>query len=336
MPITLEEAQKNAPDAVDVNVIDEFRKSSDILNRITFDDSTSPVGGDTLVYSYRRLKTQRTAVFRPLNTEYPKGQVETEMKSVELKELGNGFEIDRVIAKLGPAASGAVQLNVDQLIKSIRAGFANSVINGDTANNPAGFDGLSKILTGSSTEWLPVENGVDSGYVDWTAINDKASALRAQSQIDEFLATMDDRPDALYGNRKMISLFKMIAAWTDQIDKSTDSFGRPVSAYDGIPLIDLGARDGSNDPVIEIVSRDTDGAGAGGLITGLSDLYAVRYGLNGFHAASVAGGSLVTAKLPDFSSAGAVKSGEVYLGPVAPVLKASKAAAVFRNIKVAS
>jgi len=38
--------------------------------------------------------------------------------------------------------------------------------------------------------------------------------------------------------------------------------------------------------------------------------------------------------LPDFNSPGAVKSGEVELGPVAVALKATKAAAVFRNIRV--
>jgi hypothetical protein len=38
--------------------------------------------------------------------------------------------------------------------------------------------------------------------------------------------------------------------------------------------------------------------------------------------------------LPDFSSAGAVKTGEVEMGPVGVVLKATKSASVFRNIKV--
>ena len=46
------------------------------------------------------------------------------------------------------------------------------------------------------------------------------------------------------------------------------------------------------------------------------------------------GSQLVQTWLPDFSAAGAVKKGEVELGPVGVALKATKAAAVVRNIKV--
>ncbi|WP_435611778.1 major capsid protein [Streptomyces sp. bgisy159] len=336
MPTSLTEARNNAQDDVDVQVIDEFRKSSDILDRLTFDNVVSPTGGDTLTYGYRRLITQRSADFRPLNTEYTPAEVSTQRYTVDLVPLGGSFQIDRVIARIGPSASGAVTLNMQQLIKASRAKFADAVINGDKAVETNGFDGLSKILTGSSTEYLPLNNGVAEGYVDWTAINDKASALAAQRHVDDWLATMDDAPDVIYGNRKTLSLFKTIAAWTDQLDKGTDAFGRPVNAYNGIQLVDLKSRAGSNTDVIELVTRDPDGAGAGGNVSGLGDLYAVRYGLDGFHGASVGGGSpLVNTWLPEFDRSGAVKVGEVEMGPVAPVLKATRAAAVFRNIKSA-
>jgi hypothetical protein len=68
--------------------------------------------------------------------------------------------------------------------------------------------------------------------------------------------------------------------------------------------------------------------------TGTTDLYAVRLGLDGFHGISMAGGPLIQKWLPDFTTAGAVKTGEVEMGPVAVVLKATKAAAVLRNLKV--
>ena len=52
-----------------------------------------------------------------------------------------------------------------------------------------------------------------------------------------------------------------------------------------------------------------------------------RYGSN-------AGQPLTRNWLPDFSTAGAVKTGEAEMTPVAVVLKKTKAAGVFRNIKV--
>ncbi|QCX77666.1 hypothetical protein C9F11_20155 [Streptomyces sp. YIM 121038] len=336
MATSLAEAKNNAQDDIDVQVIDEFRKSSDILDRLTFDNVVSPTGGDTLTYGYRRLITQRDAAFRALNSEYTPAEVTSQRYTVDLVPLGGSFQIDRVISRIGPAASGAVTLNMQQLIKASRAKFADAVINGDKGVETNGFDGLSKILTGTATEYLPLANGVTSGFVDWTAVNDKASALAAQTHIDNWLAAMDDTPDVIYGNRKTLSLFKRIAAWTDQIDKSTDAFGRPVTAYNGIPLADLKSKAGSNADVISLVTRDPDAGGAGGNVTGLGDLYAIRYGLDGFHGASVGGGApLLGTWLPDFTNAGAVKTGEVELGPVAPVLKATRAAAVFRNIKSA-
>lgn len=335
MAVTLAEAQNNAQTDLDVAVIDEFRKSSDILDRITFDDSVSPTGGDTLVYGYRRLTSQRDAAFRALNTEYVSANVTTQQFTVNLVPWGGTFDVDRVISRIGPAASGAVTLNMTQLIKASRAKFQDTVINGDTGTDANSFDGLSKILTGTTTEYDPLNNGVAVGYVDWTAVNDKASALAAQVHIDNWLALMDDMPDAIYGNRKTLALFKKIASWADQLDKTTDAFGRPVTSYNGIPLIDLKSKAGSNTDIIALSTRDADGGGAGGNITNLGDLFAIRYGLDGFHAASVAGSAVASTWLPDYSTAGAVKKGEVEMGPAAIVLRATKSAAVFRKIKSA-
>lgn len=55
--------------------------------------------------------------------------------------------------------------------------------------------------------------------------------------------------------------------------------------------------------------------------------------MDGLHAVSFAGVAPVQTWLPDFSTAGAVKKGEVEMN-AAIALKASKAAGVFRNIKV--
>ncbi|MBG0560721.1 major capsid protein [Actinoplanes aureus] len=334
MPVTLAEAKQNAQTDLDVAVIDEFTKSSDILDRLTFDDSVSPTGGGTLLYGYRRLTAQRSADFRAINSEYTPAEVTTTPQSVELKPLGGSFQVDRVLTRVGPAASGAVTLNMRQLIKATRARFADAVINGDTAVNANGFDGLNKILTGSTTEYLPLNNGVAAGYIDWTAINDKATALAAQKHINNWLSLMDEEPDVIYGNRLTLNLFHIIASWTGQIDTTTDAFGRQITRYRGIPLVDLKTKAGSNTDVIALATRDADGAGGGGNITSLGDLFAVRFGLDGFHGAAMAGDTeLVRQWLPQYNQAGAVKTGEVEMGPVAVALQSTKAAAVFRNIK---
>ena len=51
MPITLEQSKVGLTDHVDQQVIDEFRRDSFILNRLTFDNAVSPgTGGTTITY----------------------------------------------------------------------------------------------------------------------------------------------------------------------------------------------------------------------------------------------------------------------------------------------
>ena len=66
---------------------------------------------------------------------------------------------------------------------------------------------------------------------------------------------------------------------------------------------------------------------------GTTSLYVARLGLDGLHAVSMAGQPPVKTWLPDFSTSGAVKKGEVEM-TAAIALKATKAAGVFRKIKV--
>ena len=323
MPVSLAEAKNNAQEDLDVAVIDEFRKESVILDTLTFDDAVNPAGGGaTLDYGYRRLKTQPTAAFRALNTEYTPHEVTTEKKSVTLAPLGGSFQVDRVIAKVGPAASSAVTLNLSQKIKATVTKFQDEVINGDTATDANGFDGLDKALTGTSTEM--------SASADWTDFDtDERSAFKALDLLDEFLALLDGTPTVILGNAKGLAKVRAIARRSgmyvrDPFDDLIGANGRPITreSYGGIFFADPGAKAGANTPIIPI---EADGT---------TSIYAYRVALDGFHGVSTAGGQLVETWLPDFTTAGAVKTGEVELGPVGVALKSTKAAAVLRGVKV--
>ena len=66
----------------------------------------------------------------------------------------------------------------------------------------------------------------------------------------------------------------------------------------------------------------------------MTELYAVRLGLDGLHGVSLQAQSPVKVWLPDFTTSGAVKKGEVEM-IAAMALKSTTAAGVFRKIKVA-
>ncbi|MFF0721339.1 major capsid protein [Micromonospora sp. NPDC003816] len=333
MPVTLAEASNNAQEDFDATVIDEFRKESTILDTLTFDDAVNPAGGGaTMTYGYRRLATQATAATRELNTEYQAQNVTTTKHSVELAVMGGAFTIDRVIARIGPAASGAVALNMAQKVKATRTRFADEVINGDTNVDAHGFDGLDKALVGTSTEFRP------SAVTNWSDLDTDASVKhKALDDLDEFLSLLDGTPTILLGNRRLLAKVRGIVRRTgmyvrDPIQGLIGANGRPITreSYGGIIFADPGDKAGSSSPIIPVETRTV-----GVSTTNLTDLYAYRVGLDGFHGVTTVGSQLVATWLPDFSTPGAVKSGEVELGPVAVALKATKAAAVWRNIKVA-
>lgn len=318
MAVTLAEAKKNVQDDLQMGIIDEYRKSNFLWEALTFDDVVSPTGGGaTLTYAYTRLLTQPTAAFRQINHEYTPQEVERQRCTADLAVFGGAFEIDRIIANMGGIVD-EVQLQTQQKIKAASALFNDTVINGDSALGTFAFDGLEKALKGSSTEINATGQAIDLSTSDKVTEN----AVKFLDQLDEFLSALDGRPGALMGNSKLINKIKAVARRTSMYTETADAFGRQVSTYDGIPLIDLGAKAGTYEDVVSTKVGD-----------GTTSLYAVRFGLDGFHAISMAGQPPVKAYLPDYKTAGAVKRGEVEM--VAGVaLKATKSAGVLRNIKV--
>src|SRR5690606_9220335 len=247
--------------------------------------------GATLTYGYRRLVTQPTAAFRAYNSEYTPSDVQTQHFTVDLKVLGGSFEVDRVLAQVGPAASGAVALNLQQKIKATRALFQDAVINGDTGVDENAFDGLDKALTGSTTEFRAGE------VTDWTDLDsDPRAAFKALDALDEFLGLLDGTPTLIAGNAKSIAKVRAIVRRAgmyvrDPVEGLVGQDGRPIyrEAYGGIVFVDRGAKAGTNDPIIPIETRNISGQD----VSGLTDLYAIRIGLDGFHGVTTTGGQLV-------------------------------------------
>lgn len=324
MAVTLAEAKNNALEDYDPFVIDEFRKSSVILDSLIFDDAVNPAGGGaTLDYSYRRQETQPTAEFRAINTEYSPSTTTTKKYSTTLAVLGGAFEIDRILANIGPKGSDEVTRNINEKVKAAITLFQDTVINGDVGVNDKAFDGLDKALTGSSTEMKPT-----SDTYDWTDLEGE-KGNKAIDTLDEFLDLLDGTPTIVVGNKKALARVRAMVRRTsmyvrEPIDGLANANGRPISreSYGGILFADAGEKAGSNDPIIPIA---TDGT---------TSLYAYRVGLDGFCGITTTDGTLVKTWLPDFTQPGAVHRGEVELGPVGVALKATKAAAVLRKIKV--
>lgn len=327
MPITLEEAKVGMADHVDQNVIDTFQRSSLLLDKLTFDNTISPgTGGSTLTYGYTQLKTPATAGVRAINAEYTANEAKRVDKATNAVIMGGSFQVDRVLQNTsGTVDEMAFQL--EQKIKAVANEFHYLVINGKSAGTagagkPDGtFDGLAKMLTGTSNE---IGSEVDVSTADLMTKN-------AQAFLDEvdYLLSQVDGPNMLMMNGKMLTKFRGIARRAGYYERTKDDAGRYIETYNGVLIVDLG-KYYNGTASVDAVADTAATASA----LGKSDIYAVSLGLDGFHGISPTGTGVVQSYMPDMAQPGAVKTGEVEL-VAGVVLKNTLKAGVLKGIGTA-
>lgn len=326
MAITLAEAKVGMADKVDQQVVDMFRRSSLLLDRLTFDNAISPgTGGSTMTYGYIQLKTPRTAAVRAINSEYTAAEAKREKKTTSAIIMGGSFQVDRVLQD----TSGAVDelaFQTEQAIKATSNYFHNLVINGTSASSGTGyvtntFDGLKKLLSGTSNEITSEVSITSAAELD-------SNAQAFLDELDAFLSVIDGTPDMLLMNGKMLNKIRAAARRAGYYERNKDDFGRTVETYNGIALMDAGKyySGSATQDIIDTSAASTSAAGT-------TDIYAVCLGLDAFHGISPIGNSVIRSYMPDLNAPGAVKTGEVEL--VAGVaLKNTLKAAVLKGIAI--
>ena len=314
MAITLMEAKVGMADKVDAAVVDMFRRSSALLENMTFDNCISPgTGGSTLSYGYIQLKTPGTAGIRAVGSEYAPGEAKREKKTTSAIIMGGAFQVDRVLQNTAGAAD-EIAFQAEQKVKATANFFHNMVINGNCEDG--GFDGLNKLLTGTANEQNATVSIASSSELDenYNAFLD---------EMDAFIASVDGTPDLLLMNTAMLIKLRAVARRAGYYNRTQDDFGNFVETYAGIPMMDMGKFfDGEN--VVDVIATED----------GKTAIYAVCLGLDGLHGISPLGSGVINAYLPDSNAPGAIKTGEVEL--VAGIaLKNTLKAAVLRNIPIA-
>lgn len=321
MAITLAEAKVGMDDRVDQMVVDEFRRSSLLLDRLVFDNAISPgTGGSTLTYGYIQLKTPSTAAVRAINSEYTAGEAKRQEKTAKAVIMGGSFEVDRVLQN----TSGAVDelaFQAQQKIKATSNYFHNLVINGIAAASGAGyvpntFDGLRKMLDGTSNSFT-----TDIDLSDASKLDSNANAFI--DQLDQLVHSIDGDASMLLMNSDMLLKVRAAARRAGYYERTEDDFGRVVETFGGIPLMDCGKYFNGTSSV-DVIGTSTPSAS----VAGTSSIYAVSIGLDGFHGISPAGNGVINSYMPDLTAPGAVKKGEVELVAGVVLKNTLKAAAL--------
>lgn len=292
--ITLEELATNSDDKLVQGFINETITDSFLLSRMTFDDCLTSSGTSDLAYTYKRVKTPMEAQFRAINTEPKKTKPEIERVTTRVAILSDSWDMDRVTKD---AAEDLYQLYLEGSKNAIIRKFNKAIINGDTATEADGFDGLNKALTGSDTEI--------SSAVDLSTIT-KDSALAFAEEMDTLLSLLTRTPDALMVSPTMKVKINAICRVLGINNITMDTAGKSVSSWDGIHIEEM--RDGA-------------------LTT--NDIYVVCFGMEDFHGITLKGGNAIGVHLPDWDAPGAVKTGDAEF-VCGCALKKTKAAGVLR------
>lgn len=313
MAYTLADARNTTQDKLTAAVIDEFRKST-LLDSMVFDDTVTPTG-DSMFYTYNRVTTTATASGRKIGEDYINQEAKTTPVTVALKVFGGSFALDRVIINHMKGTLDHVQFQTLQKVQAARALAAKWFINGDSVADETAFDGLDKILTGSSTEVTATSLDLSSAAA--IEANWKAFVY----ELEKVMGKMDGAPTIIGVNSDMFSVFNTIANYSTQFTQTKSDLGTRIVKWGVADIMDMGDNPGEATSVIETDS------------TGKTDIYLARFGLDGVHMVTPTGVLGPEIFLPNFEDAGAIKRGAVEM-IAAVAVKASRSAAVLRGVKI--
>ena len=255
MAVTLAQAATLSQNALQRGVVETFVQASVLLDRIPF----MSVEGNA--YAYNLEATLPGVAFRAVNAAYVESTGVVNQATETIKILGGDADVDRFIVQTRGNLNDQRAVQTAMKVKALSYEFQNAFINGDTAVDANGFDGLKKRLVGAQvitagTNGIPVLGATD------------ADRLAFLDQLDAAIARVKN-PSAIYMNlavrSKLLSSFRRLNIAHDRVGDKQEP------AYQGIPLVDIGTK--SDGTTLILPQTETVGAG-----TTCSSIYVVGFG----------------------------------------------------------
>lgn len=255
MALTLAEAAKLSNDVLLQGVIETIVKESPVLQRLPFIE----VVGNSLTYN--RESTNPAATFYDVGDTWTEATPTFTQLTATLKILGTDADVDRYLQQTRSNVNDLEAEVIALRAKMVQQLFDKSFVTGDTVVDAKAFDGLRKLLLGTSQV-------VSSGT------NGAALTLR---KVDELIDQVKGRPPdiLLMSKRSRRDLNHLARSSGVLIETRRDDFGRWIQAYDGIPLA---------------VHDDISDSETVGTSTDCSIIYALRFGADAISGITAPGG----------------------------------------------
>lgn len=239
--LTLVEAQKLITDEVQAGVVYNTYLHNPLVALLPFET----VVGNSVAY-VRDNGLAAGSVTRAINADYVEGTQAFTRHTAALGRLGGKAQVDNYLEVTGSNVIDQLNAQVISKARSTAVAFQDFFFNGDVAVDPNGFDGLSKLLTGTSQ-------------------NDEAATALTLDALDAALLAVEGDASAIFVNDKTLAKLNQLARASGLLAyNSLDLVGSRVSTYAGVPVV----RAGRN---------------AAGQILKDGEIYAVRFGADGVH-----------------------------------------------------
>lgn len=245
--LTLTEASKLIQNPLQRGVVETFARTSPVLERLPFMD----VNGNA--YSYNVEQTLPGIAFRDYNASYTESTGVVNPHTEKLYIMGGISSVDRALVKTQGSVNNIRAIHDNMKAKAAALTFTAKFFNGDNTTAATEFDGLKERLTGSQA-------------LTYTG----AMTLE---KVDELIDGVIGGPTALFMSkttRRTVNALRRAAGQATEV--VSDSFGRQIDAYAGIP--------------IGVIEEDKDGAA----ILADGEIYAIRMGVQEYVSGLQAGG----------------------------------------------
>ena len=214
----LEYAKLSSGDQLKQGVIEYYAGSSGILANLPFED----IQGNALKYNTE--DTLPGVGFRGVNETYTASTGVINPQTESLYIAGGTMDVDRFLMKT--QGEGARARHEAMKVRALSLRWTNRFIKGDSNSNPKEFDGLQVRLVNNQL----IDAGATSG-------GDALSLAKLDQLIDQTI-----NPTHLIMNKTMRRLLTAAARNTSVggfISHEMDSFGKQVTMYNGLPIIEL-------------------------------------------------------------------------------------------------
>ena len=224
MALTLVEAQKLSNDVLQAGVIETIVKESSVLSHLPF----QTIEGNA--YAYNVEKALPTVAFRGVNEAYTASEATFETRSEKLVILGGDVELDRFIIQTLSNVNNQMAVQIAEKAKAIANTYTKTFFKGNATSNDKEFNGIDQRVAGSSQE------------IDFQASPEILASARGNQRILDGLNVLLDAvrggADAVYMNKRVKrKLMAVLQASDHYVESGSDSFGRPIHMYAGIPLL---------------------------------------------------------------------------------------------------